>query len=163
MSFVHSPGQIKNRILGYYQNNYSTFQDAVDAEWNDTVTLEDIKDVFIGDATKVKEIKAFPSVAILSGDVFPVERVEQYRNTQWHTMIYIRLFLRNSNLSTIEKMLDRSLEAQLQMFETYPYNNLGGYAKSFEFLRAEPTDSFNPPGATLYIRCIETQWECQHT
>src|SRR5574337_860652 len=162
MSFIHSPEELKNKVIGFYQNSYPSYQAAVNNKWNDGVSLEAIKDVFLGDATKTKEIKVYPTVAVLSGDVFPVQRVEQYRDILWHTMIYIRIFLRNSNLSILEKMLDRSLEAQLQMFEDNPQYNLGGLAKSFEFLRAEPTDSFNPPGATLYIRCIETQWECEH-
>jgi hypothetical protein len=165
LSFVHSPGQLKNQLLSYFQNNYATFTAAVNAEWNDGVSLPTIADVFIGDATKTKEIKQFPTVAVLSGDVFPVftERVQQFSNTQWQTGIFIRTFLRHANVSTLEKYLDRTLEAQLQMFEADPYNHLSGLAKSFEFMRAEPTDSWNPPGASIYIRCLETQWQCQHT
>lgn len=163
MSFNHTPEELKKELLSIYQNDFPSFALAVDTKWNDDISLPDIKDCFVGDATKVKEIKVFPSVAILSGDVFPVERVEQYRNTQWHTMIYIRTFIRHSNLSILETLLDRFLEAQIEMFESHPFYNLNGKAKSFEFFRAEPTDSFNPAGATLYIRCLETQWECQHT
>jgi len=163
MSFIHSPGELKNQLVQYFTNDYATFMAQVDSRWNDGTVLPTVADIFLGDATKTKEIKQYPTVAILTGDVFPIERVQQFSNTQWQTGIFIRTFLRHSNLSTLEKYLDRTLEAQLKMFESDPYNHLSGLAKSFEFMRAEPTDSWNPPGATLYVRCLETQWECQHT
>ena len=83
-------------------------------------------------------------------------------NILWHTQIYLRTFIRDSNVARLEKHLDRHLQAQLLMFEAYPNNNLDGLASSFEFMRAEPTQSILPLGATSYIRGLETQWECRH-
>jgi len=163
LSFEHSPEEIKKQIKTYFESNYPSFLTQVAALWpSDVVAIEAFRDIFLGDVSKSKEIAQWPSLAIMSGDVFPVVIVEQRRTIFWHTQIYLRTFIRDTNLERLEKTLDRHLQAQLMMFETAPYATLGGIATSFEFLRSEPTDSILPLGSSIYIRALETQWEIRH-
>ena len=163
MAFRHSPEEIKKRIVGYYEDEYPAYLVAEGALWpDDVVPLATFKEVIYGDATTVKEIKAYPALAVTSGDVIAILRAEQGQVLQWQTQMYIRYFLRDSNLAYLEKQLDRHISATLKMFETAPFRTIGGLAQSFEFQRIEVPPSLLPLGATVFIRGIELQYEVRH-
>lgn len=162
MSFVNSPETLKKEIETIFTDNYPTYQTAINNRWNDGVSLPAYKNIYRGDVNSPREVKEWPSLAILSGDVFPVIRTEQRKDIYFHTRIYLRTFLRDSKTDKLDKWLDRTLEAQMLMFEDAPYSTLNGLVASIEFLLAEPTDSFNPAGSTGYMRALETQWEARH-
>lgn len=163
MGFEHSPEELKKQILILFTDNYRTYLDAVQTDWaSDPIDLETPKQTFLGSATRIQEIKTWPAIGILSGDVFAIEQTQQYRTTGWETQVFIRTFLRDSNVGRLDKTLDRHLQAQLRMFEDYPGYNLNGSARSFQFMRAEPTNSILPLGAGIFIRGLETQWQVRH-
>lgn len=162
--FRHTPEDLKKRLMSYFENDYPAFINQVEADHvDDPVTIAPFKELIYGDATRVKEIKAWPALAITSADSFPIERTQQHFVALWQTQIYCRYFIRNSVLGELEKIVDRHIEATLKMFEVSPYKTLGGLATSFEFLRAEKTDSILPEGASIYIRGLEVQWEVRHS
>lgn len=162
MSFVNSPEMLKIAIKEIFEIDYPTFQSAINARWNDGIELPEFKRIEYGDVNSPNEVKAWPTLAILSGDVFPVLTTEQRRDIKYSTRIYIRTFLRHANISILDKHLDRTLEAQMLMFEEDPYNTINHKASELRFLLAEPTATHNPAGSTNYIRALELQYEAIH-
>lgn len=161
--FNSSPEDLKNALVDIYTNNYPSFITQVQARHStDPITIENFKDIFTGDATRTKEIKAWPSLAITTGDVISIQVTEQQRHVFWQTQIYVRYFLRHANISILGKLLDRHLEATMLMFEEPPYRTINGKVDSFEFLRAEVTDSILALGPTSYVKGLEVQWEARH-
>jgi len=161
--FENSPEAIKKKIQEIFNLHFRSHLDYVHGLWtNDQIELENYRDIFLGSATSVKEIKAWPSLAILSSDVYATEVSQQGKVMTWNTQVYLRTFVRDSNVTRLDKILDRYLQAQLHMFDNYPASNLDGIAKSLDFMRYEPTSSILPTGASIFIRGMETQWEVRH-
>lgn len=162
MSFVNSPETLKNEIVSIFTDIYPTYQAQVDTLWNDGIELPLYKKIDKGDVNTPREIREWPTLAILSGDVFPSLTTQQRRDIFYRTRIYIRTFLRHANVAILDAHLDRTLQAQLLMLEEYPYSNLRGKANSLHFMLAEPTSSHNPAGSTQYMRALEVQFEVEH-
>jgi hypothetical protein len=161
--FVNSPEAIKKKIQEIFSLHFRTHLDSVSALWeDDPIELVGYDDIFLGSATRTKEIKSWPSLAILSSDVYATEVSQQGKVITWNTQVYLRTYLRDSNVARLDKTLDRYLQAQLHMFDSYPASNLDGMAKSLDFMRYEPTSSILPTGASIFIRGMETQWEVRH-
>jgi len=158
-----TPETIKKRLLSLYTANFNTYLDTVEAYWttqSDTITLSDFVQRIIGDISGFQNIKQWPSLAIVSGEM---RQEDSKMNAPWgyySVIIGCRYFLRDSNIETLSKKIDRYGEASLLFLQAY--KNLDGLAQQLEIrnivLTPSDTDELGQSGSE-FVKGLQVSFD----